>query len=195
MLQQFATPDGQQHSLFSVVMRAAYEQLRAELEANSGDLFGIVLFGTERNSDEATSFKHVYTFLPLEQANLDRLIELSRLSTDFDRAAFNERFGGLAVQHVELADVFWTAQNAFANCRLNLNAKRTILATNNPEPMRHSASQAASFRRALTKATDLLESGIELVPLTLVQPSSEQVTFDLSKFFEVSSFSHQQSSV
>ncbi|XP_035825176.1 X-ray repair cross-complementing protein 6 isoform X2 [Aplysia californica] len=160
--------------LFQLCMKAAKTTVQNKIISSERDLIGTVFFGTEE-SENQSGFKHVYVYQSLDQPGAQRILDLEDMEENCVRT-FSKDYGHN--EAYSLRDALWTCQNMFASSAQNLGSKRIMLFTNNDDP--HGANPQLR-RLAVTKASDLNETGIDLELMHLQNPGQ---SFDINKFYK-----------
>jgi len=169
--QQYDNDEEEENSSsFEKCMKCAKNVLMNKIISSEKDLIGIVFFGTEKKQN-SSDFENIFTLQELDMPDANRVLQLERLEHG-SGDEFEEEYGHC--NDFALSDALWECSNMFANTTFKLSHKRILLFTVNDDP--HAINRELQ-KRALKKAKDLSEIGIELEVLPMGR------SFDVRKFY------------
>ena len=165
-------------SALSASLKCAYELMTQRIISNPYDMMGILLFGTEqtKNGDGESEYPHSYLLVDLAVPSADDVKALKLLIDD------KEEFEKLMVpskEPVSLANVFFCANQIFAEKAANFTSKRLFIVTDNDDPHEKDKTTRSA---ATVRAKDLYDLGV-IIELFPVARSGED--FDRTKFYNV----------
>ncbi|ROT41803.1 Ku DNA-binding complex, Ku70 subunit [Sodiomyces alkalinus F11] len=169
-------------------LKCAYQLMQQRIISSPKDMMGILFFGTEKSKfhDEdgrgGLGYPHCYVFIDLDVPAANDVKALKSLVEGADAYEHDDddeyEFLKPAKERVQMANVFFCANQIFTTKAANFGSRRLFVITDNddPHPSDKSAKSAAAVR-----AKDLYDLGvtIELFPITQGDGS-----FDLSKFYD-----------
>ncbi|ESN99570.1 hypothetical protein HELRODRAFT_192857 [Helobdella robusta] len=160
-------------SPFETCLKCAKSVMQNKIIQNDKDLIGIVLFATEKSTNEV-DFKHIYMLQGLDQPGAEKILELEKLIDSLDT---EESKYGHSNDYL-LSDALWTCLNMFSQCKVKLQNKKILLFTNNDNP--HSDDEQHK-KQALSRVDDLKQNNIELVLMHINKPQHQ---FDVRLFYK-----------
>lgn len=168
-----AAGDDESRSFFTNVVNAILLSVKRRIFQSNSGLYSIILYGT-KTSKNPNSFEGIYVLQDLSLLDPDRVHELEDLIRDGDRD-FGSSLGH-AAKEASLGDALWMASHVFAGSRTRLGEKRVFLFTNQEDPHKDDANLR---RKALTKAADLKELGIDVT----LMPLKSGAAFNVEAFY------------
>ncbi|KAK7207304.1 SPOC like C-terminal domain-containing protein [Myxozyma melibiosi] len=155
-------------------LAAAYNILQERIISDPSDAIGIMLFGTEYSDD--ARYPGISMLMDLDVPDIAGMKRLK------DVLEYDEDFLDLAKPASEppsIRDVLFYAGHKFYSKNEKFAYRRMFLMTNTDLPPAHSPQDRIAAR---TRASDLLETGIQIEPFFLSSPP--KLIFDSSKFYE-----------
>lgn len=149
---------------FMQCIKAAKSTMLNKITSSPKDLVGIILFGTDKDSNP-NRFKNVYVLQDLESPGAETVLKLEKLIADGPEK-FKQKYGHGSVN---MADVLWTCALMFSKSRAG--QRRVLVLTNQDDPHKGSGDLDD---KAVVKAKDLLQSGIELDLVHLKPPGDKK---------------------
>ncbi|KAH8025184.1 hypothetical protein HPB51_004197 [Rhipicephalus microplus] len=149
---------------FMQCIKAAKSTMLNKITSSPKDLVGIILFGTDKDSNP-NRFKNVYVLQDLESPGAESVLKLEKLIADGPEK-FKQKYGHGSVN---MADVLWTCALMFSKSRAG--QRRVLVLTNQDDPHKGSGDLDD---KAVVKAKDLLQSGIELDLVHLKPPGDKK---------------------
>ncbi|XP_077559666.1 inverted repeat-binding protein isoform X2 [Haemaphysalis longicornis] len=157
----FEEVDGE--TAFIQCLKAARSTMLNKITSSPRDLVGVVLFGTEKDSNP-NRFKNVFVLQDLESPGAESVLKLEKLIADGPKKVTEEYGHG----SVSMSDVLWTCALMFSKSRAG--QRRVLVLTNQDDPHKGSADLDD---KAVVKAKDLVQSGIELDLVHLKPPGGK----------------------
>ncbi|KAL1416728.1 hypothetical protein MTO96_000677 [Rhipicephalus appendiculatus] len=149
---------------FMQCIKAAKSTMLNKITSSPKDLVGIILFGTDKDNNP-NRFKNVYVLQDLESPGAESVLKLEKLIADGPKK-FKQEYGH---GNVNMADVLWTCALMFSKSRAG--QRRVLVLTNQDDPHKGSGDLDD---KAVVKAKDLLQSGIELDLVHLKPPGDKK---------------------
>ncbi|KAL2755216.1 hypothetical protein ACRALDRAFT_1043874 [Sodiomyces alcalophilus JCM 7366] len=164
-------------------VKCAYQLMQQRIISNPKDMMGILFFGTEKSNfhgedgREGLGYRHCYVLIDLDVPAAKDVKALKSLAEGGEDGRQHE-FLKPSKERVQMANVFFCANQMFTTKAANFGSRRLFVVTDNddPHPSDKSAKSAAAVR-----AKDLYDLGVtvELFPIT-----QHDGSFDHSRFYD-----------
>lgn len=173
-------------SPLQAALKCAYHLMEQRIISNPKDMMGILLFGTKKskfhdsdNGRGGLGYPHCYLFTDLDVPAADDVKALKALVEDGED---DDEVLTPSVDPASMANVLFCANQIFTTKAANFGSRRLFIVTDSDEPH---ASDKQARSAAAVRAKDLYDLGviIDLFPITRGDEK-----FDLSKFYDVSSY-------
>ncbi|KAK1506650.1 ATP-dependent DNA helicase II [Colletotrichum tamarilloi] len=172
-------------SAVEAALKCAYHLMQQRIISNPKDMMGILFFGTEKSKFQEESgraglgYPHCYLFADLDVPAAEDVKALKTLvGADGEEAEDEDEVLVPAEEEVQMANVFFCANQIFTTKAANFGSRRLFIITDNDDP--HGKNKDAKSAAAV-RAKDLYDLGvvIELFPIT-----RDERKFDLGKFYD-----------
>ncbi|GKT47337.1 ATP-dependent DNA helicase II subunit 1 [Colletotrichum spaethianum] len=172
-------------SAVEAALKCAYHLMQQRIISNPRDMMGILFFGTEKSKFQEESgrsglgYPHCYLFTDLDIPAAEDVKALKTLvGSDGEEGEDEDEVLVPAKEDVQMANVFFCANQIFTTKAANFGSRRLFIITDNDDP--HAKNRDAKSAAAV-RAKDLYDLGviIELFPIT-----REDKKFDLGKFYD-----------
>ncbi len=167
------TNDAPGKSIAHIALECAYQLLCQKIISNPRDMFGIILYNTEKTQVEG-NYRNLYYLLPLEQPDASRIRELKDFLEDTEVSKnILKPYDG---SDFSMANAFFFVNQTFNSAATNYNSKRLFIITDDPAP-----GTKDTLKQALTRVGDLEDLGISIEPFFIKHDDAE---FDTSIFWD-----------
>lgn len=171
-------------SAVQAALKCAYQLMQQRIISNPKDMMGILFFGTERSNFHeedgkgGLGYRNCYVFIDLDVPAASDVKAVKGL-VGGGREDDEYQFLKPSKEGVQMANVFFCANQIFTTKAANFGSRRLFIITDNDDP--HPSDKSAKSA-AVVRAKDLYDLGvtIELFPIT-----QGHSPFDLSKFYDV----------
>ncbi|KAK1598232.1 ATP-dependent DNA helicase II [Colletotrichum navitas] len=172
-------------SAVEAALKCAYHLMQQRIISNPRDMMGILFFGTEKSKFQEESarsglgYPHCYLFTDLDIPAAEDIKALKTLvGADGEEGEDEHEVLVPAKDEVQMANVFFCANQIFTTKAANFGSRRLFIITDNDDP--HAKNKDAKSAAAV-RAKDLYDLGviIELFPIT-----RDEKKFDLGKFYD-----------
>ncbi|OBR12561.1 Ku70 protein [Colletotrichum higginsianum IMI 349063] len=172
-------------SAVEAALKCAYHLMQQRIISNPRDMMGILFFGTEKSKFQEESgrsglgYPHCYLFTDLDIPAAEDVKALKTLvGADGEEGEDEDDVLVPAKEEVQMANVFFCANQIFTTKAANFGSRRLFIITDNDNP--HGNNKDAKSAAAV-RAKDLYDLGvvIELFPIT-----REDKKFNLGKFYD-----------
>ncbi|KAF3803231.1 ATP-dependent DNA helicase II subunit 1 [Colletotrichum gloeosporioides] len=172
-------------SAVQAALKCAYQLMQQRIISNPKDMMGMLFFGTEKSKFQEESgrsglgYPHCYLFTDLDVPAAEDVKALKTLvGVDGEEGEDEDEVLVPAKESVQMANVFFCANQIFTTKAANFGSRRLFIITDNDSP--HGDDKAAKSASAV-RAKDLYDLGviIELFPIT-----RDDKKFDLTKFYD-----------
>ncbi|KAJ0162544.1 ATP-dependent DNA helicase II subunit 1 [Colletotrichum tanaceti] len=172
-------------SAVEAALKCAYHLMQQRIISNPRDMMGILFFGTEKSKFQEESgraglgYPHCYLFTDLDIPAAEDVKALKTLvGADGEEGEDEDEVLVPAEEEVQMANVFFCANQIFTTKAANFGSRRLFIITDNDNP--HGNNKDAKSAAAV-RAKDLYDLGvvIELFPIT-----REDKKFNLGKFYD-----------
>lgn len=149
--------------------------MKSKIISNDNDRIGVLLYNTER-SENQLNFSSIHLLQNLELIDAQRILEIQELQTPKKLNSLIKS----AKKEVPLFEVFWIANTELKALEKLAFAKRIFLFTDESKP--NSKSQGDQ-QRALQRAQDLAELGVNIELFPMPKPADKDPQFDVRPFY------------
>ncbi|KAG7130298.1 ATP-dependent DNA helicase II subunit 1 like protein [Verticillium longisporum] len=169
-------------SAVQAALKCAYQLMQQRIIASPKDMMGILFFGTEKSKFQEHSgrsglgYPHCYLHTDLDIPAAEDVKALKALVEDEE-----DEEGVLipsSTEKVQMANVFFCANQIFTTKAANYSSRRLFILTDNDSP--HPSDKAAKSAAAV-RAKDLYDLGVNIELFPITRGDNE---FDLAKFYD-----------
>ncbi|CRK41279.1 hypothetical protein BN1723_015910 [Verticillium longisporum] len=169
-------------SAVQAALKCAYQLMQQRIIASPKDMMGILFFGTEKSKFQEHSgrsglgYPHCYLHIDLDIPAAEDVKALKALVED------EEDEDGVLIpsttEKVQMANVFFCANQIFTTKAANYSSRRLFILTDNDSP--HPSDKAAKSAAAV-RAKDLYDLGVNIELFPITRGDNE---FDLANFYD-----------